>query len=326
MAGNGMTRPAVLIIGDWGNSNARLWLCDADGAVLDERRGPGIAGMRSDPAAIAASFAAMTAGWPGDIPALLAGVVGASFGWRDAGYLPCPVSIDQIGRNAVRVINADRPVWIAPGLRCTNGWGQPDTMRGEELQIAGWAAENPDRDALVVLPGTHCKWAIVENGMVTGFHSAISGELFALLRDHSVMVDRGACDALHDTAAFAEGVALAKSAAQIDVAALLFTARARQATGAMSAAQAPSFVSGIVIGCDLRTALALYGHGRAQDIMVVGDEQLAARYTAALELWGMAAQIFDGDAAMRAGLWAAACMENLVGTRGFEPPTPTPPV
>jgi 2-dehydro-3-deoxygalactonokinase len=318
-----MTRPAALIIGDWGNSNARAWLCAADGTVLDERRGPGIASLRSDPAAIAAAFAAMTSGWPDTVPALLAGVVGASFGWRDAGYMPCPIPVDQIGSHVMRAPTNIRDIWIAPGISCINAWGQPDTMRGEELQIVGWAAQNPGRDALVALPGTHCKWALVVDGQVTRFHSAISGELFAMLRDHSVMVDHSAQAAPYYPAAFAEGVELAKGAARVDLSALLFTARARQATGDMAAEVAPSFVSGIVIGCDVRTAFGLYG--RVHDIVVIGGDAVAACYEEALNQWGNAATRVDGDAMMRAGLLAVN-QQNLVGTRGFEPPTPTPPV
>lgn len=301
-----MTGPAALIIGDWGNSNARLWLCDAGGAVLDERRGPGIAGVRSNPGVIGAAFAAMTATWPTSVPALLAGAVGASFGWRDAGYLPCPIPVRQIGHHAVRAPVNERAVWIAPGLRCTNEWGEPDTMRGEELQVVGWAAQTATSDALIVLPGTHCKWARVEGGQVSRFHSAISGELFALLRDHSVMTDRAATDAPHDAAAFAEGVVLAKRATNVDLSALLFTARARQATGAMAPAQAPSFISGVVIGCDVRTARTLYRGDRG--VVVIGEDQLAARYRDALGHWGVDAALIDGDAAMRAGLLAASLL------------------
>lgn len=306
-----MTQPAALIIGDWGNSNARVWLCAGDGAVLDARRGPGIAALRSDPAAIAAAFATMVAGWPGGVPALLAGVVGASFGWRDAGYLPCPITIDEIGNHAVRAPTNERAVWITPGIRCTNAWGQPDTMRGEELQIAGWAAQSRAANALVALPGTHCKWAQVEGGQVTRFHSAISGELFALLRDHSVMVDRTASAAPHDAAAFAQGVALAKEAADVDLAALLFASRARQATGAMPPAAGPSFVSGIVIGCDVRTALRHYG--AVPTLAVVGEDALGQRYAEALALWGCVPTMARGDDMVRAGLCAAAQRAGLSG-------------
>jgi 2-dehydro-3-deoxygalactonokinase len=313
MAGKrAMTQPAALIIGDWGNSNARVWLCADDGTVLDTRRGPGIAALRSDPAAIAAAFATMTSDWPDAVPALLAGVVGASFGWRDAGYLPCPIFIDAIGSNAIRAPTNLRDVWITPGIRCTNAWGEPDTMRGEELQIAGWAGRAASPEVLIALPGTHCKWALVEDGRVTSFHSAISGELFALLRDHSVMVDRAAQTAPHDAAAFAEGVALAKEAADVDLAALLFAARARQATGAMPPVRATSFVSGIVIGCDVRTALRHYD--AVPTVAVIGDDALGQRYAAALAHWGQATFLVDGDDTMRAGLLAAAQHADLTGT------------
>lgn len=304
-----VTEPAAVIIGDWGNSNARAWLCGADGALRAARRGPGIASLRGDPAAIAAAFAEMTTGWPSDVPALLAGVVGASFGWRDAGYLPCPIPIDQIGSYAVRAPTNERAVWITPGIKCINAWGEPDTMRGEELQIAGWAAVNGQHDALVALPGTHCKWARVDGGIVTGFHGAISGELFALLRDHSVMVDRTGREGPHDPAAFAEGTALAKTAADVDLSALLFSVRARQATGMMAADKALSFLSGIIIGCDVRTAL--HWHSGAGPIVVIGDDPLCAHYADALAQWGRAVEVIDGDAAMRSGLLTAARTAGL---------------
>lgn len=307
--GNGAVAPAI-IIGDWGNSNARLWLCAADGTVIDAHYGDGIAAYRGDAAAIAAAFADMTADWPGAIPALLAGVVGASFGWRDAGYLACPIALDQIGSHAARAPTNERPVWITPGLRCINAWGEPDTMRGEELQIAGWAAGDVDDNALIVLPGTHCKWARVTEGRVARFHCAISGELFALLRDHSVMLDVAARDADHDPAAFAEGVALARSAADIDLTALLFAARARQATGAMAAAKAASFLSGIIIGCDVRTALRL--NMEPDPIVVIGAADISDHYVAALAHWGRAASRLDGDATMRTGLFHAAREAGLM--------------
>ena len=304
----GMTGPAALIIGDWGNSNARVWLCDAGGAALEERRGPGIASMRSDPAAIAAAFAAMTAGWPSDIPALVAGVVGASYGWRDAGYLTCPIAIADIGSHAVRAPTNERAIWITPGIRCVNAWGQPDTMRGEELQIVGWAARAMTRDSLIALPGTHCKWARIENGHVAGFHSTISGELFAMLREHSVIIDRAAQAAPHDAAAFAEGAALAKNTADIDLSALLFSARGRQATGAMAARVAASFVSGIVIGCDVRTALRRYA---GEAVAVIGADPIAHRYAVVLDQWGIEAQVMAGDTTMHSGLIASAASAGL---------------
>lgn len=251
----------------------------------------------------------MTADWPAAVPALLAGAVGAAFGWRDAGYLPCPIAFDRIGGNAVRVVGpGGRAVGITPGVRGHNPWGEPDTMRGEELQIAGWGLEAGARDALVVLPGTHCKWAQVAGGEVTQFHSAISGELFALLREDSVLVDRAGQNAPHDAAAFAEGAALTRRADDVDLAALLFTARARQATGTLTRAAALSFVSGIIIGCDVRTAMRHYRG--AADIFVIGDADLAMRYRDVLIGGGHAAAVVNGDAAMRAGLLAAARMQG----------------
>jgi 2-dehydro-3-deoxygalactonokinase len=41
---------------------------------------------------------------------------------------------------------------------------------------------------LLCLPGTHTKWVVVEDGLVREFFTAPTGELFALLRDRSVLV------------------------------------------------------------------------------------------------------------------------------------------
>lgn len=306
----GQVAEAALVIGDWGNSNARLWLCAADGTVLDRRDGPGISALRSDGEAIARAFAAMTHGWPALLPALLAGVVGASFGWRDAGYLPCPIAVEAIGGSAVRAPTNERMVWILPGLRCVNRWGEPDTMRGEEFQIAGWAALTGERDALLCLPGTHCKWARVAGSQVTGFHSAISGELFAMMGAHSVMIDRSAQQSAHDGQAFAEGVALARTATGVDMSALLFAARARQAVGAMEPDRAPSFLSGIIIGCDIRTALAQYAD--AEKLVIAGAGGISALYAAALDQWDRIADVVDGDRTMQAALIAAARKAGLI--------------
>ena len=60
-------------------------------------------------------------------------------------------------------------------------------MRGEETQILGVLAASGRGDGLFVLPGTHSKWARVEAGRIVGFATFMTGEVFAALKDHSLL-------------------------------------------------------------------------------------------------------------------------------------------
>jgi 2-dehydro-3-deoxygalactonokinase len=87
------------------------------------------------------------------------------------------------------------PLRMAPGLACADDKSGPDVMRGEETQIFGALGIYPglrDRNVRVVLPGTHSKWARVEKGKILNFRTSLSGELFALLRDKSILLSLGA--------------------------------------------------------------------------------------------------------------------------------------
>ena len=288
---------AAFIAGDWGTSRLRLFLCDAGGAVLVRREGPGIAEAGARAPEI---FAGLTADWDARLPAVLGGMVGSTIGWREAPYRACPAAPAAIAGAALRFANDGRQVAIIPGLSCINASGLFDVMRGEETQLLGALRLNPDLARgrqLFCLPGTHAKWALLEDGTVTRFQTALSGELFALLAQHSVLA-RGAGAVSADHPAFAAGLAAARGEAGLLH--LLFSTRSRQLSGEIPKEESASYLSGLIIGAEIDAALCLFAP--QGPIVLVCTPALAALYAAALGTYGLGAITLDGDDAVLAGL------------------------
>lgn len=292
-----MTKPSF-IAGDWGTTRLRLYLCAADGAVLARAHAAGAATPDH-----AARFAAAVADWDaahGKLPAVLGGMVGSTIGWREVPYLPCPARPEAIAGAALRFVHDGRAIAIAPGLSCQGPAGAPDVMRGEEVQILGALKLHPELARgrhVICLPGTHTKWAVVEEGSVITFQTALSGELFQLLASHSVLArDGGTPDTA--SAAFALGADFARGGA--DLLHMLFSTRARVVTGTMAKADAASYLSGLIVGADVAGAARLLNVGAT--VHLVCTPELAGLYAAVLGPLKIAAHAIDGDAAALAGL------------------------
>lgn len=295
-----MTR-AVFIAGDWGTSHLRLYLCGADGGVLDRREGAGAAVPDC-----AGRFAAAVADWDrahGLLPAVLGGMVGSTIGWKNVPYLACPARPGTIAGAVLRFTEAGRPIAIVPGLTCTGPAGAPDVMRGEEVQILGALRLMPELARgrhLLCMPGTHAKWVEMVDGAVTGFQTALSGELFALLSRHSVLArDSGPVDG--ESLAFQQGLQAVRGAGAPGLLHLLFSTRSRVVTGAMAPGDAGSYLSGLIVGADAGAGLSLFG-SRAEHVPLICSPQLAVLYEKALAFYGVKTSLVDGDGAALAGL------------------------
>lgn len=283
---------ASLIIGDWGNSRLRLWRLDR-GKVAGRRDGPGMA-QAHDPSA---ALAALLDGW-GEERVILCGMAGARDGLHEAPYLACPVDRQAWSVRAAQFEWHGRKIAIAPGMAGQNDNGRPDVMRGEETQVFGVMALDPDLttgEHLMVLPGTHSKWVRVEDGRIAGFTTHMTGELFELLGASTLSI-AGAAAANDDNPGFAEG--LARSAEIGSLTASLFEARAAQLRDGKSPSWARGFVSGLLIGTETRSE-ALSG---PKSVVMIGDPGLTARYSQALALWGVNADALDGEECAIAGL------------------------
>lgn len=291
------------IAGDWGTSNLRLWLCGADGTVLDRAGGPGVAAASGQHETV---FVEATAPWRaahGPLPTLLCGMVGSSIGWVEAAYHPCPADVRSLASGLTRFTAAGAGAAIVPGLSTRNRLDAPDVMRGEETQILGALAARPDLAQgrhLLCLPGTHAKWVLLADGSVQNFQTGFSGELFALLRQHSVL-GRGS-DGLQPQPgpAFALGVEQALSGAPLTH--LLFQARSRQLLGGMSAQDALSFLSGLVIGADIAGGRAGIDEKLDGPVVLVASPALVQSYQAALSIAGRDGIGLDGGELALAGL------------------------
>lgn len=288
------------VIGDWGTSRLRLFRVEG-GHIVDRRDGVGIGAIDGN---AEAAFADAIGPWLADgMPQSieLCGMVGARDGWVEAPYATCPADAESWRTGAIRFDWRGVPVSVMAGLTCVAEDGIPDVMRGEEAQIFGAFAVDPglaQGRRLIVLPGTHNKWVLVEEGRVIAFRSMPTGELFALLRTQSTLGPKDATgDAGQEALGFAEGLARANEGGLIGS---MFAARSMRLRAGRSADWALGYLSGLLIGSEVGEALRLFAVEGS--VTLIGDARLSARYAQALEARGVPARLMDGDACALAGL------------------------
>lgn len=278
-----------LLAVDWGTTNRRIYLLEGDAVLRTERDGMGVTSVPAGgyPAEIAAIRARF-----GDHPMLLAGMVGSTIGWQVAPYVPVPAGLAALARGLLRM---DERTAIVPGLSLVDG-RRADVMRGEEVQLLGAVAAGlAPADALLVQPGTHCKWVSMAAGEITGFTTAMTGELFALLRNHSILSGQLAAPVV-DNAAFREGV---EDGRRRDAAATLFGIRPAGLLGLRDDADAGSYCSGVLIGGEVAARLAEDDH---DTVHLLADPALGALYASAIRAHGRRAELIDSHAAFVAGI------------------------
>lgn len=234
----------------------------------------------------------------GVTPVICCGMVGARQGWKEAAYVTVPCAPPGVGE-ATKVPATDPRIMpvILPGMQQS---APADVMRGEETQIAGYIAEHPDFDGVLCLPGTHTKWAQISAGEVVSFRTFMSGELFALLSEQSVLRHSVQSEDWDDKA-FSDAVSDALGTPQ-NLASRLFGLRAETLVNDMPAGTARSRLSGLLIGLELAGARPYW---LGQRIAVVGDPRLSRLYEIALGCQSAPVEMGDGDAMTLAGLKAA---------------------
>jgi len=296
---------ARFIAGDWGTSKLRLYLCDAQGIALDGCTGPGAADSGGRFAEILQSLIAPWAASCPALPVVLCGMVGSNIGWAEAPYVTCPALPEKIA-DACAMLQDGR-VHIVPGLSCRNRFNAPDFLRGEETQILGALnlVESLRRERrLLCLPGTHTKWVLLQDGAVRDFFTAPTGELFALVCEHSVLLRKhGRMAAEPDADAFAKGLAQFNEFPQAQLLHRLFECRSRQLSGEFSLAEATGYLSGLMVASDVQGALSMLTEPiAARPVYLIGAPELTRRYAAALDSHGCDTCAVDGAAASLAGL------------------------
>ncbi|WP_159993335.1 2-dehydro-3-deoxygalactonokinase [Roseomonas sp. 18066] len=314
--------PALIAL-DWGTSSLRGFLMDAGGAVLDSRASPhGITNLPAPgPEGFDLAFEALCGAWlqaDPTLPAVAGGMVGSAQGWREAPYVACPADLQGLAAQAVSLTTRQGvELWIAPGVLADPPGGTPDVIRGEEIQIAGALAQQPGLAARghFLMPGTHSKWVAVEGGRITRFSTYMTGELFAVLRQHSLLGrlmpagEEGHPDEV--AAAFARGLQLARDSRPGDLSRQIFAARSLGLTRQMAPAVLKDFLSGLLIGHELVSGLAEAGRDTA--LALIGDPALCDRYAAGLAALGAPAPLRLGNTAP-SGLFHFARAAGLLAT------------
>ncbi|MEL7691129.1 2-dehydro-3-deoxygalactonokinase [Citromicrobium bathyomarinum] len=272
---------------DWGTTNRRIYLIEGGQVLHTERDGRGVASGPDFPAEVEAIRTRF-----GHHKILLAGMIGSTIGWKQAPYVPCPAGLEALADGALDLGDG---VYILPGVSRLDD-ARADVMRGEEVQLIGAVAAGlAPPDALLIQPGTHCKWAAMSDGAIARFTTAMTGELFALLRDNSILAPN-----LHDPVepgkAFLTGVA---KGLERDLSAELFGIRSAAVLGRSDESGRSSFASGLLIGAEVAGRLAEYP---AETAYILADNLLGGLYAQAIEHAGCKAVTIDSHAAFVDGI------------------------
>ena len=294
----GTVRPDWIAV-DWGTTHMRAYAIAHDGTVGAKAEGPGMAALAGSGAGgFETALLGAVADWLGreSTRVLMCGMVGSRQGWQEAPYLPLPADLRRLADGLVPVPTRERrlDVHVVPGLAQST---PPDVMRGEETQLAGYL-HSGGAAPLVCLPGTHAKWARLEGSMVTGFFTAMTGEMFDLLSRQSIL-RHSVGESAMDEGAFREAVATSHR----NPAALLSNLFAIRAEGLLcgeNAARARGRLSGLLIGAELAAAAPAAGEA----VAVIGAPALSRAYAMALETIGIEASEHHGDALVLDGLTA----------------------
>ncbi len=302
-----MTAAALIGI-DWGTTSFRAYRIAAGGGVLETREAAaGILAVRDGD--FGAVLDREIGAWleAEQVPVLASGMIGSRQGWLEVPYCACPAGSAQLA--AALAHHPDEPgLHFVPGLSLLGDDGVPDVMRGEETQIIGAVGDVAGRH-LLVLPGTHSKWALAEDGAITWFATFMTGELFAVLKEHSILgrLMQGEAD---DAAAFARGLAFAREG-KAGLLQRLFSARTLGLFDLLPPAGIASYLSGLLIGSELEEALAGPGAAADAEVRVIGASRLAARYHGALAARGLRVRPAQSDAGAR-GQWLIARAAGLL--------------
>ena len=276
--GEGMTRAALIGI-DWGTTSFRAYRIDAAGGVIETHAAPaGILSVRAGDfeAVLEREIGAWLAVQP--VPVIASGMITSRQGWIEVPYCACPAGSAAIADALMR--HPDRKMLhFVPGLSLIGADGVPDVIRGEETQILGEVGDRPGRH-LLVLPGTHSKWALALDGVITWFATFMTGEVFGVLKQHSILgrLMRGE----PNDSGFERGLAYARSG-QGGLLKRLFSARTLGLFDLLPEPAISSYLSGLLIGSEIEEALGCIEEVPDDaEISVIGASQLARRYSAAL--------------------------------------------
>ncbi|MCX2900855.1 2-dehydro-3-deoxygalactonokinase [Pseudomonas mandelii] len=329
---------AQLIALDWGTTSLRAYKLAEGGQVLEQRSlSTGIMQLPRTPRVIAGqpcadgfelAFDQACGDWldaqPG-LPVIACGMVGSAQGWHEAAYRDTPANVADLG-TSLQTVRSIRgvDVHIVPGVIQRSRL--PNVMRGEETQVLGVLHTLSDKsgladnggasDLLIGLPGSHSKWVEVAEGCIVHFDTFMTGEIFAVLSEHSILGRTQQRGGSFDGDAFDRGVQVALSTdGDIGPLSTLFSARSLGLTGELPASAQPDYLSGLLIGHEVCALANVQRHRRNSvhlpSVILIGNTQLCDRYQRALDACGFA-RVSLAEQATERGLWQLALAAGLI--------------
>ena len=275
-----MTKPFISL--DWGTTSLRVYEVSAQGKVINQVAAPeGILAIKDG--AFEAVLESHIGTWGMALPIVASGMITSRQGWVECAYVDCPAGASDLAKAITRkTTSSGRAVHFITGLHYHSPTIQHDVLRGEETQVFGSLASGATH---FITPGTHSKWISVAHNRIVDFATYMTGETYALYRNHSIL-GRLMQDGLQDQAVFIKGVAMAfaNSADQLHA---LFSVRTLGLFNELPPEKLASYLSGLLIGYEVASAIA--EHDRKAKYLLLGSPSLTANYLTALKLMGLSA-------------------------------------
>ena len=286
---------------DWGTSNVRAWGIDTAGDIAfstGSDRGMSRIGRADYPGVLDELMGTLV---PVRTEIVICGMAGARQGWLEAPYLATPANLHELSRGAVAPASADMRFAprILPGV-CQRTAGHEDVMRGEETQLLGLLGLRPGFAGTVILPGTHSKWVTIDDGRITRLETAMTGELYEVLAEHSVLRHSLSGERVGPATedGFTEGMGTGLARPEI-VTGLIFRTRAASLLADKGADWCAGYLSGLLIGAEIG------GHQNwlsGSAVPLIGSDRLSKLYATALKTLGIGSFAIDAAEATIAGL------------------------
>ncbi|MEJ1121207.1 2-dehydro-3-deoxygalactonokinase [Phyllobacterium sp. CCNWLW109] len=297
-----MSQVPIYALSDWGTTRFRLWLVDGAGNVLGEKRaddGLDVSRVKGFASVLEGHLASLSA--PSDLPVVICGMAGSRQGWVEANYVPVPADLNAILVGAVKLPDMARDVRIIPGLCQLDD--TPNVMRGEETQLLGAILDRNLSSGIIAMPGTHSKWVELEQGRAKSFGTYMTGEVYALVSQQSILRHSIQDAAESASADHPEFIAALKSMlAGNSLLGQLFGIRAAMLLNDLKPEAAASRLSGLLIGAEIAGQKAITNNR----IVLVASGAMATLYGKAFDVAGLDFDLVDADEAVRKGLFVAA--------------------
>jgi len=296
-----MKKPAYIAI-DWGSSRFRAYLLTHHMDIIDSiDQAEGVKQHQHQDYALICkrllnnwSYAIQTL----HLPLFMAGMVGSNIGWHEVPYLSCPLSLSTISKQIVKRKSPwDTHMYIIPGIKLEHD-RRVDIMRGEETLMIG--AVELMQTEIYCLPGTHSKWIEIKNERLQNFTTMITGELYAILKDHSLLA-QGLPTQQFNQQWFDEGIMEMKQS-DSSLLVYLFNVRAKRMLGKLPKANVLSYLSGLLIGaelCTMRQKLLIH---KDRFLSILASPMLQQRYVSACNLLGICTKVIDSETAFIKGI------------------------